>query len=274
MADVNINEQQGGFDFSACGRIVVKVGTSTLAYKTGNLNIRRVNKLVQVLSDLKNAGHDVILVTSGAVGVGVGVAGLSARPKEMPAKQACAAIGQSQLMSIYGNEFAKYNHTVAQILATRDVFSNKIRRANLYNTMHKLLEMKALPIINANDSVSIEQLDFDENDTLSAMCAQICEADLLVILTDVDGLYDKDPSLPDAQLVPLVTRLTDEIIASTGGAGSSLGSGGMKTKLEAAMIAGESNIPTVIIKGENPEILYDLFENKATSTLFNLEEKL
>lgn len=264
-------KEKTDFDFSLRKRIVVKVGTSTLAYKTGNMNIRRVENLIKVFSDLINAGHEIIFVTSGAVGIGVGCAGLEKKPSDMPTKQACAAIGQSQLMSFYSSEFSKHNHTVAQILATRDVFSNQIRLENIFNTLHRLLEMGVVPIINANDSVSIEQLDFDENDTLSAMSAVVCGADLLVILTDVDGLYDKDPKLPDAKHIPLVKKVTDEMIAAAGEKGSELASGGMLTKIEAAVIASESNIPTVIIKGENPEILYDLFENKAICTLFNLE---
>ena len=230
-------------DFAAKKRVVIKVGTSTLTYKTGNINVRRVKKMVEVLSDLKNAGHDIVLVTSGAVGIGVGCIGLQKKPTDMPVKQACAAVGQSQLMSFYGEEFSKFNHTVAQILATRDVFSNDIRRSNIYNTMHTLLSMGIIPIVNANDSVSIEQLDFDENDTLSALTAEVCEADLLVILTDVDGLYDKNPSLPDARLIPLVNKVTDQMIAAAGEKGSELASGGMLTKIEAAVLAGEKGIP-------------------------------
>lgn len=258
------------FDFTACKRIVVKVGTSTLAYKTGNLNIRRVKKLIEVFSDLKNSGRDLVFVTSGAVGVGVGCAGLGKRPSDMPSKQACAAIGQSQLMSFYREEFERYNITVAQILATRDVFSNNIRRENIYNTMHRLFEMGVVPIINANDSVSIEQLDFDENDTLSAMSAEVCEADLLVILTDVDGLYDKNPKLPDAKLIPVVEKITEEMINAAGDKGSELASGGMLTKIEAASIAGQAGIPTVVINGDRPENLYELFDNRAKCTLFNI----
>ncbi len=261
------------FDYSHKKRVVIKVGTSTLTYKTGNINVRRVKKMIEVLSDLKNAGHDVILVSSGAVGVGVGCIGLQQRPSDMPTKQACAAVGQSQLMSFYSSEFSRFNHTVAQILATRDVFSNKIRRENIYNTMHTLLSMGIIPIVNANDSVSIEQLDFDENDTLSALTAEVCGADLLVILTDVDGLYDKNPSEPDAKLIPVVHKLTDEMIAAAGEKGSELASGGMITKLEAAVIAGEGGIPTVIIRGDDPEILYKLFDNEATCTLFDLNRK-
>ncbi len=255
---------------SSAKRIVIKVGTSSLCYKTGNLNIRRVQKLIEVMSDLKNEGRDLIFVTSGAVGIGVGRAGLSAKPKDMPTKQACAAIGQCELMNIYSREFMKYNHTVAQLLVTRDVVSNKIRRENAFNTLHRLLEMGIVPIINANDTVSIEQLDFDENDTLSAVSAGLCEADLLIILTDVDGLYDKNPALPDAKHIPVVHKVTDEMIAAAGEKGSELASGGMITKIEAAMIAAESNIPTVIIQGDRPENLYDLFSGAGKFTLFDL----
>ena len=262
-----------GIDLSDKKRIVIKVGTSTLAHKTGNLNIRRVQKLCEVFSDLKNSGREIIFVTSGAVGIGVGRAGLAARPKDMPTKQACAAIGQCELMNIYDREFAKYNHTVAQILITRDVISNQTRHTNARNTLHRLLEMGVIPVINANDTVSIEQLDFDENDTLSAMVAGLADADLLVILTDVEGLYDKNPKLPDARLIPVVEKITDSMISAAGEKGSELASGGMLTKLEAATIAKEKGIPTVIIKGENPEILYDLFENKAVCTVFTAEEE-
>ncbi len=251
-------------------RIVIKVGTSTLCYKTGNLNIRRVRRLIEVMSDLKNEGRDIIFVTSGAVGIGVGRAGLHERPKDMPTKQACAAIGQCELMNIYDREFSRYNHTVAQILVTRDVITNSIRHDNAVNTMKRLIEMGIVPVINANDTVSIEHLDFDENDTLSAMAAQISDADLLIMLTDVDGLYDKNPSLPDANHIPVVNCITDEMIAAASEKGSALASGGMVTKLEAAKIAGESGIPSVIINGENPEVLYDLFDGTAKCTVFDL----
>ena len=253
-------------------RVVIKVGTSTLCYKTGNLNIRRVRKLIEVMSDLKNEGRDIIFVTSGAVGIGVGRAGLTSRPQDIPTKQACAAIGQCELMNIYDREFSKFNHTVAQLLVTRDVISNKTRHENAFNTLHRLLEMNIVPIINANDTVSIEQLDFDENDTLSAIMAQLCEADLLVILTDVDGLYDRNPSDPEAKHIPVVHKLTDELLSSARQKGSELASGGMITKLEAAMIAGESGIPTIIINGDEPEKLYGIFDGTAKCTLFDLKQ--
>ncbi len=259
-------------DLSNKKRIVIKVGTSTLAHATGNLNIRRVSKLIEVMSDLKNSGRDIVFVTSGAQGVGASKSGLRSKPKEMPKKQACAAIGQCELMHIYDMEFGKYNHTVAQILLTRDVISNKTRKENVTNTFRTLLEMGVVPIINANDTVSLEALDFDENDTLSAICAALCKADLLVILTDVDGLYDKNPALPDAKLIPYVERVTPQMINSAKEKGSEFASGGMITKLEAATIAKEHGIPTVIINGRRPEILYDLFENRAVCTVFGADE--
>ncbi len=255
-------------DFSDKKRIVVKVGTSTLAHNTGSLNLRRVSKLIEVFSDLKNAGRELVFVSSGAQGVGAARAGLRHKPTAIPEKQACAAIGQCELMHIYDREFQKYDHTVAQVLLTRDVISNKLRKENVINTLETLLDMNIVPIINANDTVSIEELDFDENDTLSAIVATLCRADLLVILTDVDGLFDKNPRLPDAKLIPVVNKVTDEMIASAKDKGSEFASGGMLTKLEASIIAGENGIPTVIIKGSDPNILYDLFENKATCTVF------
>jgi glutamate 5-kinase len=255
-------------DLSGKKRIVIKVGTSNIAYGTGNLNIRRVEKLVRVISDIRNSGREVILVTSGAISVGVGRMNLNARPSDTPTKQACAAIGQSALMNIYDNEFSKYNRAVAQILMTRDVVSNSERRENARNTLERLLEMGVIPIINANDAISIEELDFDENDTLSAIVAKLAEADLLVMFTDVDGLYANFPPGYGEKPIPIVERITDEMIFMAKGKGSALSSGGMLAKLEAAMIAKENEIPAVILNGENLEILYDLFENKAVCTVF------
>jgi glutamate 5-kinase len=178
------------------------------------------------------------------------------------------------LMSIYEEMFGKHNHKVAQILMTRDVIANSERRENVANTLNTLLNWGVVPVINANDTVSIEELDFDENDTLSAVAARLCGADLLIILTDVDGLYDKNPSTnPDAKLLPLVRKITTEMTASAGEKGSAMSKGGMLTKLEAATLALEDNIDTVIIKGENPEILYDLFEGNATCTVFTNQKE-
>jgi glutamate 5-kinase len=254
-------------------RIVVKVGTSTLAYSTGNFNLRRVEALIRVLSDLKNSGREIVFVTSGAITIGK-FSGAGNPPSsgktDLPVeeKQAYAAIGQSELMNIYKQEFSKHNHKVGQILMTRDVISNPERKDNVTNTLKTLLSWSIVPIINANDSVSIEQLDFDENDTLSAIAAKLCEADLLVILTDVDGLYDKNPAHSDAKLLPLVRKITYDMIASAKDKGSEMSKGGMLTKLEAATLALEDDIDTVIINGENPEILYELFTGNAVCTVF------
>jgi glutamate 5-kinase len=230
-----------------------------LSYPNGNLNLRQIEVLIRVFADLKNSGRDIIFVTSGAVAIGRAHVGLESPPSCMMERQACAAIGQSELMNIYKQEFGKYNHKVAQILMTRDVIANSERKENVTNTFNTLLEWDIVPIINANDSVSLEQLDFDENDTLSAIAAKLCGADLLVILTDVAGLYDKNPAAyKDAKLLPLVNKITYDMINSAREKGSEMSKGGMLTKLEAATLALEDNIDTVIINGENPEILYDL----------------
>lgn len=252
-------------------RIVIKVGSSTLAYPTGHLNIRKCQHLIEVMSDIKNSGREVIFVTSGAQGVGAAQAGLPCKPADMPGKQACAAIGQSELMTFYSETFGKYNHKVAQLLLTRDVISNKERKTNVINTFNRLFEMGVIPIINANDAISIKQLDFDENDTLSAIVASLCEADLLVMLTDVDGLYDGDPKKPGSKLIPVVEKITPEIIAAAQGAGSALGTGGMLTKIEAAQIATEAGIDTVIIGNQDPDLLYELFEGEPVCTYFKAE---
>lgn len=265
------HEPERGFsmkDFENKKRIVIKVGSSTLAYPTGHLNIRKCQHLIEVMSDIKNSGREVIFVTSGAQGVGAAQAGLPGKPTDMPGKQACAAIGQSELMTFYSETFGKYNHKVAQLLLTRDVISNKERKTNVINTFNRLFEMKVVPIINANDAISIKQLDFDENDTLSAIVASLCEADLLVMLTDVDGLYDGDPKDPSSKLIPVVEKITPEIISAAQGAGSALGTGGMLTKIEAAQIATEAGIDTVIIGNHDPNLLYELFEGEPRCTYF------
>ena len=255
-------------DFENKKRIVIKVGSSTLAYPTGHLNIRKCQHLIEVMSDIKNSGREVIFVTSGAQGVGAAQAGLPCKPTDMPGKQACAAIGQSELMKFYSENFEEYNHKVAQLLLTRDVISNHVRRENVINTFNKLFEMGVIPIINANDVVSIKQLDFDENDTLSAIVATLCGADLLVMLTDVDGLYDGDPKDPSSKLIKEVDHITTDIISLAQGSGSSVGTGGMLTKIEAAQIATEAGIDTVIIGNHDPRLLYELFEGEPVCTYF------
>ena len=254
-------------------RIVVKVGTSTLAHKGGRMNIRRVELLCKVLSDLKNAGCEIILVSSGAIGMGVGKLGLSGRPSDMPGKQAAAAVGQCELMYTYDKLFSEYNHTVAQILLTADDIGDPRRRGYVHDTLDRLLSWGALPVINENDAVAIDEIGINttigENDTLSAIVAKLVQADMLVLLSDIDGLYTADPrSNPDATLIPMVDTITEDILALAGGAGSSLGSGGMATKLKAAGLAMDAGIDMVITNGENPEILYALLEGKPIGTRF------
>lgn len=253
-------------------RIVVKVGTSTLTYENGKLNIRAIESLCKVLSDLQNAGRQIILVSSGAIGVGVGKLGLRERPCETREKQAVAAVGQCELMFIYDKLFGEYNHTVAQILLTRRVMENDHTKQNVINTFGTLLDMGIIPVVNENDTVAIDELvgaNYGDNDTLSAIVATIVDADLLVLLTDIDGLYDADPHTnPDARHIPLVTALDDSILALAGGAGSKRGTGGMATKLRAAQLTMPAGIPTVITEGSHPERLYDLLEGKPVGTLF------
>lgn len=250
-------------------RIVVKVGTSTLAHSTGHLNIRRVEELCRVLSDLKNAGHQVVLVSSGAIGMGVGKLGLKTRPTDMPGKQAAAAVGQCELMYTYDKLFGEYNHTVAQVLLTGEDVENPERRLNATNTLSRLLELGALPVINENDTVATHEIAVGDNDTLSAIVAEYVSADLLVLLTDIDGLYTADPHKDkNAKLISRVEGVTDEILALAGGAGSSLGTGGMATKLRAAQMANAAGIDMVIANGDAPEVLYNIIDGKAVGTRF------
>ena len=253
-------------------RVVVKVGTSTLTHSTGLLNIRRVEELVRVLSDLKNAGNEVILVTSGAIGVGAGKLGMTKRPSDMPTKQACAALGQSELMYVYDKCFSEYNHNVAQVLLTRDIIENSQRKENVTNTLSRLLSLSVIPVINENDTVSTEEIEFGDNDTLSAIVASIVNADLLMILSDIDGLYDSDPHKnPDAKRIPRVYALDDSIMALAGSKGSEFGTGGMATKLHAAQICMESKIPMIIMNGSRPVEMYRLFDGEEIGTLFAAE---
>lgn len=250
-------------------RLVVKVGTSTLAYSTGNLNIRHMEKLCRVLSDIKNSGHEVILVTSGAIGMGMGKLSLSERPREQSLKQAAAAVGQCELMYTYDKLFSEYNHTIAQILLSAEDVQNETRRANFIATLEMLLKLRALPIINENDAVATAELGIGDNDTLAAHVAESTSSDLLVLLSDIDGLYTADPkSDPDAKLIETVEAITPEIRALAGGAGSKVGTGGMVTKLNAAEIATDSGCDMIITNGFDPDILYDIVEGKPVGTRF------
>ncbi len=250
-------------------RIVVKIGTSTLTHPTGRLHIRRVELLCKVLSDLKNAGHEIVMVSSGAIGMGVGKLLLKERPKDMPTKQAAAAVGQCELMYTYDKLFAEYNHTVAQILLTGADVEHPERSRNFKNTLFRLLEMGALPIINENDTVTTEEIVIGDNDTLAAIVAACVNADLLILLSDIDGLYTEDPHKnKDAALIPTVRKLTPEIEALAGGAGSGLATGGMETKLHAARITMEAGIDMLIANGQDPMLLYDIAAGKEVGTRF------
>ena len=250
-------------------RIVVKVGTSTLAHKTGCMNIRHVEELCKVLSDLKNAGNEVILVSSGAIGMGVGKLSLKERPSDMPTKQAAAAVGQCELMYAYDKLFSEYNHTVAQILLTGLDLQNPERYKNIKSTMTRLLEMNVLPIINENDTISTVEIAVGDNDTLSAIVAVCMNADLLVLLSDIDGLYTSDPHKnKDAKLIEEVTEITPEIEALGGGKGSALGTGGMQTKISAAKLCTENGTDVVIANGFDPRVLYDITDKKSVGTRF------
>ena len=254
-------------------RIVVKVGTSTLAHATGRLNIQRMERLCRVLSDLKNAGHEIILVSSGAIGMGVGKLNLPGRPADMPSKQAAAAVGQCELMYTYDKQFTEYSHTVAQLLLTGEDIKSEQRSRNVRSTLSRLLELGALPIINENDAVATDEIGVEntigENDSLSAIVAAAIGADVLVLLSDIDGLYDSDPhENPDAKIIPVVGTVDEHIYALAGGKGSALGTGGMVTKLNAAVIAAEAGCEMVIANGSKPEVLYDIAAGRPAGTRF------
>ena len=255
-------------------KLVVKVGTSTLAHASGRLNIRRMELLCKVLSDLKNAGHEVILVSSGAIGMGVGKLKLSSRPSDTAGKQAAAAVGQCELMYTYDKIFSEYDHTVAQILLTAEDLRNETRHKNFENTMDRLLKMQVLPIINENDTVATEEIVFGDNDTLAALVAESIKADLLILLSDIDGLYTADPHKDkNAKIISEVYEITPEIEALCGGAGSEHGTGGMITKIRAAKIATDAGCDMIIANGAYPDVLYDITDGKSVGTKFYRKAK-
>ncbi|WP_227767576.1 glutamate 5-kinase [Zhaonella formicivorans] len=255
--------------FKNAARIVVKVGTSSLAHNTGKLNLLQLEKLVRELADLRNQGKQVILVTSGAVGAGVGKLGLKCKPKTMPEKQAAAAVGQGVLLHMYEKIFAEYGQVVGQVLLTREDLADRKRYLNARHTLMALLQYGVLPIVNENDTVAVEEIRLGDNDTLSALVAGLVDADLLVLLSDIEGLYNGNPKTnPEACLIPVIEEITPEVEALAGGAGTSLGTGGMGTKLQAAKIAMNSGIPMVIAHGAKPGILQQIVTGEFTGTLF------
>ena len=248
-------------------RIVVKIGTSTLAYATGQLNIRRVEALCKTMSDIRNAGHELILVSSGAIGMGVGKLGLRQRPQDIPGKQAAAAVGQCELMYIYDKLFSEYHHTVAQLLITADNLTNETRHGNFTNTLNRLLELGVVPVINENDTVATEEIVIGDNDTLAANVARSVGAQMLILLSDIDGLYTADPHTdPNARLLPVVRRVDEDIKKLAGVSSTTQGTGGMVTKLRAAEICLDCGCEMVIANGNNPAALYDIVEGKPVGT--------
>jgi len=260
-------------------RIVVKVGTSTLTRESGSLNLQNMDHLARTLSDLKSMGHEIILVSSGAIAIGVGKLSMGKKPTELRIKQATAAVGQCEMMHLYDKFFSEYNTTVAQILLTGDDVDHPGRSAHLANTFEALLELSCIPIVNENDSVSSAEIEtgackvLGDNDKLSAIVARLCKADLLILLSDIDGLYDADPKThPEAKLIGRVTAVTDELRIAAGGAGTWRGTGGMTTKLDAAVLAMEAGIDMVITNGAYMETLYDIIEGREIGTRFTAKE--
>ena len=250
-------------------RIVIKVGSSTITYPNGKVNYEKIEKLARIMADLQNSGHEMILVSSGAGAVGVGRLKFEGKPKDMPGKQACAAVGQGILMHIYERLFAEYGQTVAQVLLTRADTLDRHHYANSRNTFQKLLEWGVIPVVNENDVVAIDEFKIGDNDNLSALVAGIVDADVDILLSDVDGLYTANPqSHPDARLISEVPEITPELEAMAGGAGSKNGTGGMITKIQAAKVANSSGIALVIASGEDPEVLRQILRGDAVGTLF------
>ncbi|MBE7031464.1 MAG: glutamate 5-kinase [Ruminococcaceae bacterium] len=255
--------------FKDLKRIVIKVGTSSLTYETGKINIKKIEHLVRVISDLRNRGIEVVLVSSGAVGAGVGKLGLSEKPSDTRKKQALAAIGQASLVSIYDKFFSEYGHNTAQVLLTKFILDDAERYQNTKNTFETMFEYGVVPIVNENDVISTYELEFGDNDTLSAYIAKLVEAELLIILSDIDGLFESNPAEnPDAKLIPVVEKVDESIYAIAGGAGSRRGTGGMVTKLKAAEIVNPAGINMIITNGASPENIYDILDGKPVGTLF------
>lgn len=249
-------------------RIVVKVGTSTITHETGKSDFKRIELLVRVLADLMNMGNEVILVSSGAIGVGAGKLGLSEKPSGLRQQQALAAIGQASLMSIYEKFFREYGYNTGQVLLTKYVLENELRYTNARNAFETMIEYGVIPIVNENDVISTYEIEFGDNDTLSAYVAELVEADLLIILSDIDGFYDGSPSLSTSKIIPVIDEITDEIRSCAGGEGTRRGTGGMKTKLKAAEHVCQNGIDMIITNGSKPENLYKIVNSESVGTLF------
>lgn len=257
-------------------RVVVKVGTSSLTYDTGKLNLKKIEQLVRVLSDMRNRGIEVVLVSSGAVGAGVGKLNLPEKPTDTQKKQALAAIGQASLVATYDRFFAEYGHLTAQVLLTKYILDEEHTYNNAKNAFNTMFEYGVIPIVNENDVISTYELEFGDNDTLSAYVALLVDADALILLSDIDGFYDGNPVTDkDAKVIPEISEIDEKIISLAGGAGTNRGTGGMKTKISAAKMVTDAGIDMYITNGAHPENIYDILDGKQTGTLFkkkNLEK--
>lgn len=255
-------------DVAKSKRIVIKIGTSSLTYPNGNMNLRRIDRLAMVLSDLMNQGKEIVLVSSGAIGIGAKKMGLSERPRDTRGKQAAASVGQCELMYLYDKAFSGYSHTVAQILLTKDDIAIPRRKRNMQNTFSYLIENGIIPVVNENDTVSVEEIEIGDNDSLSARVAELVDADLLILFSDIEGLYDKDPHRnSNAKLIERVFEI-NEVRPLAGGAGTDVGTGGMITKLDAAELATAAGIHMIITNGENVDALYNILDGIPVGTLF------
>ena len=254
-------------------RIVVKVGTSSLTHDTGKTNFKRIENLVRVLADLMNMGNEIILVSSGAIGVGVGKLGLPEKPSSTRQKQALAAIGQASLMSIYERFFIEYGYNTGQVLLTKFVLDDEMRYISAQNAFETMIDYGVIPIVNENDVISTYEIEFGDNDTLSAYVANLVKADMLVILSDIDGFYNGNPSDYNSHIIPVIEEITDEIRKCAGGEGTRRGTGGMKTKLKAAELVCENGIDMIITNGSQPENLYKIVEGELVGTLFKGHSK-
>lgn len=262
-------EEKGLRGFENIKRLVIKVGSSTLSHATGKLNINQMEQLVRELADLRNSGKEVVLVTSGAQGAGIGKLGLNCKPKTIPEKQAVAAIGQGLLMHMYEKLFSEYGIVVAQVLLTREDIMDRKRFLNARNALNSLLSLEAIPIINENDTIAVEEIKFGDNDTLSVLVASLIDAELLILLSDINGLYTGNPfNDKNATLIPVVSEITQEIEQLAGGSGSNLGTGGMVTKIQAAKVAMNSGFPMVIAHGKENKIITRIVNGEPVGTLF------
>lgn len=261
-------------DFKTVKRLVIKIGTSSLVLPTGKINLEKIDQLAFVIASLMNKGMEVVLVSSGAMGFGLDVLGLAKRPSEMAEQQAVSSVGQVAMMSLYSQIFAHYQTNVSQILLTRDVVEFPESLANVTNAFESLFSMGIVPIVNENDAVSIDEMDhqtkFGDNDRLSAIVASITKADLLIMLSDIDGLFDKNPTIyDDAKLRNHVPEITEEILASAGGAGSKFGTGGMLSKIQSAQIVFENDGQMVLMNGANPRDILRVLDGEHLGTLFS-----